>query len=95
MMSMKYLCDFYNVKLIFFSWFIDLVKLSKEIGIDKIIGDMNLIPGCVTDYVSENGILPIPGDSHFDSDSHEKIFRGYLHPHIFPHVKNLIKIKII
>jgi hypothetical protein len=92
MMSMKYLCDFYNVKLIFFSWFIDLVKLSKEIGFDKIISGMNLIPGCVTDYVSENGIPSIPGDSHFDSESHEKIFKGYLNPYILPHIKQLIKI---
>lgn len=82
MMSMKYLCDSYGVNLLFFSWFIDIYQLSKENGFDRYIENMNLIPGCVTDYVSENKINPIPGDSHFNSESHEKIFYGFINPHI-------------
>lgn len=92
MMSIQYLCDLYGVRLIFFSWFVDIDKLSIKNGFEKITSKMNLIPGNVEDYARSNDIIPIPNDGHFDSESHQKIFEGFLNPYILPHVKELTKI---
>ena len=87
MMSMQQLCDIHNVKLIFFSWFNNLDELSQNSGHVDTLQRMNVVPGCVFDFTKENNIEPIPGDGHFDSDAHKRIFEEF----IYPYIKNIIK----
>ena len=88
MMTMQYLCDLHNVKLIFFSWFNNLEELSQNSEHVETLQRMNVVPSCVFDFTQKNNILPIPEDGHFDSDAHERIFEEF----IYPYIKNIIKL---
>lgn len=87
MCATKFICDFYGIPLIFFSWFTDINELSKKVGYKNILEKMNIVPGCVIDFINENKIESIPNDGHYDGDSHLKIYREYLSPYI----KTIIK----
>lgn len=87
LMTIQYLCDSFNVKLIMFSWFDDINLISKKSNYENIISKMNIIPDFVFNFTKQNHIEPIPNDGHFDSESHKKIFEGFL----LPHLNKLIK----
>ena len=80
-MSITQLCKFYDVEPIFFSWFVDLKKIAKEIRYTNIIEKINILDGCVLDFIEENKIKPLK-NLHYDSESHEKIFEEYIYPQL-------------
>jgi hypothetical protein len=82
MMSMNQLCDFYGVKIYFFSWFVDLHEMAKESNYTGIISKLNVVRGYVNDFVTKNKISPISGDCHFDSDGHRIIYEQFIHPQL-------------
>ena len=82
LMSIQYICDFYKVKLIIFSWYVDLQSLAKEIGYDEIIKKMNLLEETVNKFIELNNIQGIPDNGHYGSESHERIFNEYIEPQI-------------
>jgi hypothetical protein len=82
MMSMNQLCDFYGVKIYFFSWFVDLHEMAKESNYTEIISKLNVVKGCVNNFVTKNKINSIPGDCHFDSDGHRIIYEQFIHPQL-------------
>lgn len=87
MCAIKFICDFYGIPLIFFSWFVDINELSKKSGYTNILEKMNIVPGCVIDFINDNKLEAIPGDGHYGSDEHRKIYQEYLNPYI----KTIIK----
>ncbi len=88
MMSIQHLCNIYNCKLLFFSWFDDLPDLARESNYTEILKTFNVIPGNVGNYAIANNILPIPKDGHFRSDEHKRIYDGFIHPHVVEMIKN-------
>jgi hypothetical protein len=80
MMSMNQLCNFYGIKIYFFSWFVDLYKLSKKSNYSDIINKLHVMNGSVNEFVVENKINSIPGDCHFDSEGHRIIYEQFIHP---------------
>lgn len=82
MMSIQHICDFYNVKLIFISWFIDLQSLAAEIGYLDILKKMNVLKGSVTNFIDKNKIEGIPNNGHYGSEAHKKIFDEYINPQL-------------
>jgi hypothetical protein len=86
LMSIQHICNFYNVKLIIFSWYIDLQSLAKEIGYGEIIEKMNLLNGTVNNFINNNSIQGIPGNGHYDSEEQKRIFEEYINPQL----KNII-----
>ena len=90
LMSIQHICNFYGVKLIIFSWYIDLQSLAKEIGYGEIIEKMNILTGTVNDFINDNNIIGIPGNGHYDSEAHKRIFEEYLSPQLIKYDINLI-----
>ena len=86
LMSIQYICNFYDVKVIFISWFVDLQSLAKEIGYSDILDKMNVLKGTVTDFIDKNKIMGIPGNGHYGSEEHKRIFEEYINPQL----KNII-----
>lgn len=82
MMSMQYICDFYGVKLIFMSWFIDLQILTNEIGYHDILNKMNVLDGSVSNFIRENNIQGITNNGHYGSEEHKRIFDEYINPQL-------------
>ena len=85
-MSIQHVCNFYDVKIIFISWFVDLQSLAKEIGYSDILDKMNVLKGTVTDFIDKNKIMGIPGNGHYGSEEHKRIFEEYINPQL----KNII-----
>lgn len=86
LLTMKALCDSYNVKVLFFSWFVELFHLAKKCGYYDVIKNFNICEGTVYEYMCNNDIKPLP-DGHFDSLGHEKLVNGYLVPFLDQHLK--------
>jgi hypothetical protein len=86
LMSIQYLANHYNKKIIFFSWFVDVKELAQSVGYEHIIEKMTILDSYVMDFVKMNKVQAIPNDSHYGSTSHEIIFNDY----IYPQLKNLI-----
>jgi hypothetical protein len=85
-MSIQHLANYYNKKIIFFSWFVDVKELAQSVGYQHIIEKMTILDGYVMDFVKRNNIPALPRDSHYGTTSHEIIFNDY----IYPQLKNLI-----
>ena len=86
MLSLQFLANHYNKKIIFFSWFVDVKELAQSVGYEDIIKDMLVLDGYVDDFIEKNNISSIPQNGHFDTGAHEIIFNDY----IYPQLKNLI-----
>jgi hypothetical protein len=82
MMSIQYLANHYNKKIIFVSWFVDVKELAQSVGYQDIIKNMTILDGYVQEFVDKNKIPSIPQNSHYDSDAHEIIFNDYIHPQL-------------
>ena len=86
LLTMKQLCDMYNVKILFFSWFADLYELAESCGYSDIIKNLDICEGVVFDYTKQNNITPLQ-DGHFGSKGHEGIFQGFLKPFLDKHLR--------
>lgn len=82
MMSIQYLANHYNKKMIFVSWFVDVKELAQSIGYEHIIKNMIILDGHVQGFIDENNIPSIPQNGHYDSDAHKIIFNDYIHPQL-------------
>jgi hypothetical protein len=78
LMSIQYICNFYGVKLIIFSWYIDLQSLANEIGYCNILDKMNILKGSVNNFINDNNIKGIPGNGHYGSEEHKQIFEEFI-----------------
>lgn len=87
LLGIQKLCDIYQKKIIFFSWFVDLHDLARESGYSDIIETMDIIPGCVEDIVNKYNIKRIPNDGHFDSISSELIYNYFLKTELEKRIK--------
>jgi hypothetical protein len=86
LMSIQHLANYYNKKIIFFSWFVDVKELAQSVGYQHIMEKMTILDGYVMDFIIKNKIPALPKDSHYGTTSHEIIFNDY----IYPQLKNLI-----
>lgn len=82
LMSMQYMADLYNIKIIFFSWFLDIHKLAEESNHTKSISKMTILPGCVEDFIKKNNLPRIEDESHLGTEAHFIIYRDFLKPHL-------------
>jgi hypothetical protein len=81
-MSITQLCSFYNVNPIFFSWFVDLKKIANNTNYSKILEKINMLDGYVFDHITKNNIKEIPGNGHYNSEAHKRIFEEYINPQL-------------
>lgn len=81
MMSLNYLVNAYNKKIIFWSWFLDAYVLAEKFGYTKILNNMCVLKGCAHDYFETNGIKTIDeNNSHYGSESHFRLYHEFLKP---------------
>ena len=83
LMTMKSLFDFYNKKYLFFSWAVDLIELSKEVGYHEIIKKINIVPSSILDFVKKNKLENYLVDStHYSTEGHNIIYNKFLKEYI-------------
>jgi hypothetical protein len=86
---MKSLFDFYNKKCLFFSWAVDILELSKEMGYYKIIKSFNIVPGSIINFVKEKNLKKHLVDStHYSTDGHYIFYNEFLKKHIYKFIKD-------
>jgi hypothetical protein len=83
LMTIQYLCDLFNKRVLFFSWYVDLKKLAEESEYGKIIKNIDIIDGNVVDFCNVNNLDEYKVDNiHYNSEGHEKIYKGYIKPEL-------------
>jgi hypothetical protein len=82
LMSMQYMADLYGKKIIFFSWFVDMHKLAEHSNHTKSISKMNILTGCVEDFIKANKIKRLEDKSHLGTEAHYQIYHEYLKPQL-------------
>jgi hypothetical protein len=85
MLTIKQLCEIYNVEVYFFSWYVDLKKMAIKSNYTNIIDKLNIMDGVVMDFISERKLQPF--DGHYDSEIHRVIYNDFIKPQL----ENLIK----
>ena len=89
LMTLQTLSEFYNKKILFFSWFVDIKELAEKSGYADIIKNMNIIDGYVEDFTKKNKVPKLSVDNyHYGSESQEIIFKEYLEKPIEDFIKN-------
>jgi hypothetical protein len=87
LLSINQLCDMYNVKCVFFSWFVNLQDLSKEVGYSEILKKLNVLDGHVNKFVVTNKIpFYTETDFHLGSESQELIYDNFIHPQLINYI---------
>jgi hypothetical protein len=89
LLTLKSLFDFYNKKCLFFSWAVDIIELSKEMGYYDIIKTFDIVPGSIMDYSKENNLEKHLVDStHYSTEGHYIFYNEFLKKHIYKFIKD-------
>lgn len=89
LMSIQNLFEHYNKKILFFSWSVDIKKLAKEVGYEKIINSMNIMDGSVESFAKQRNLKRISDlNHHYGSESHKIIYEEFLHNNIVDFINN-------
>lgn len=85
----KSLFDFYNKKCLFFSWAVDIIELSKQMGYYEIIKSFNIVPGSIMDFVKENNLEKhLVDNTHYSTEGHYIFYNEFLKKHIYKFIKD-------
>ena len=89
LLTLKLLFNFYNKKCLFFSWAVDIIELSKEMGYYEIIKNMNIVPGSIMSFTKENQLNKFMVDTtHYSTEAHNMFYNKFLKSHINNFIKN-------
>ena len=88
LMALQNLFNFYDKKVLFFSWYVNIVELSKKIGYNRIVDNMSIINGSVMEYGGKVNLKYSDGDiTHYDTESHKKLYEKFLKPEIIKFIE--------
>lgn len=83
LMAIQNLFNFYNKKILFFSWSVDIKKLAKEVGYEKIVDSMNIMDGSVESFAKQRNLKTLSDTNfHYGSESQKIIYEEFLHNNI-------------
>ena len=84
LLTLKSLFDFYNKKCLFFSWAVDIIKLSEEVGYREIIKSLNIVPDSFLGFVKQNQLEKYLVDStHFSTEAHKMFYEDILKKYVY------------
>ena len=78
--TMHYLCESFNVPVVFWSWFRPMDELFIE-QYNWLKNKIQWIPGCAIDWIHKTNICSLP-DGHWDAQAHSQIVDNWLYPQI-------------
>jgi hypothetical protein len=80
LMAIQNLFNFYNKKVLFFSWSVDIKQLAKEAGYEDIINSMHILDGSVESFAKKLNLKTISEvNFHYGSESQKTIYEDFLH----------------
>jgi hypothetical protein len=89
LMAIQNLFNFYNKKVLFFSWSVNIKELAKEVGYENIIRSMNIIDGNVETFAKNRQLKTFSKvDFHYGSESQKIIYDDFLHENIVEFINN-------
>lgn len=89
LMSIQNLFNFYNKKVLFFSWSVDIKELAKKVGYGDIINSMYVIDGSVESFAKKKKLQTVSENNfHYGSDSQKIIYNEFLHNNIVEFINN-------
>jgi hypothetical protein len=89
LMAIQNLFNFYNKKVLFFSWSVNIKELAKEAGYENIISSMNILDGNVETFAKNRQLKTFSElDFHYGSESQKIIYDDFLHENIVEFINN-------
>ncbi len=89
LMAIQNLFNYYNKKILFFSWSVDIKKLAKEVGYEKIVDSMDIMDSSVESFVKQRNLKTISNTNfHYGSESQKIIYEEFLHDNIVEFIDN-------
>jgi hypothetical protein len=89
LMAIQNLFNFYNKKVLFFSWSVNIKELAKEAGYENIISSMNILDGDVETFAKNRQLKTFSElDFHYGSESQKIIYDDFLHEKIVEFINN-------
>jgi hypothetical protein len=89
LMAIQNLFNFYNKKVLFFSWSVNIKELAKEAGYENIISSMNILDGNVETFAKNRQLKTFTEkDFHYGSESQKIIYDDFLHENIVEFINN-------
>jgi hypothetical protein len=83
LMAIQNLFNFYNKKVLFFSWSVDIKQLAKEVGYEDIINSMYILDGSVESFAKKLKLKTVSElNFHYGSESQKIIYEDFLHDSI-------------
>jgi hypothetical protein len=83
LMAIQNLFNFYNKKVLFFSWSVDIKQLAKEAGYEEIINSMYVLDGSVESFAKKLKLKTVNElNFHYGSESQKIIYEEFLHNNI-------------
>lgn len=84
LLTLNSLFNFYNKKCLFFSWAVDVIELSKEVGYYDIIKELNIVPDSILNFVKKNKLEKYLVDStHYSTEAHKIFYDDFLKKHVY------------
>ena len=88
-MAIQNLFNFYNKKVLFFSWSVDIKQLAKEAGYEEIINSMYVLDGSVESFAKKLKLKTVSElNFHYGSESQKIIYEEFLHNNIVDFINN-------
>ena len=80
LMAIQNLFNFYNKKVLFFSWSVDIKQLAKEVGYEDIINSMYILDGSVESFAKKLKLKTVSETNfHYGSETQKTIYEDFLH----------------
>lgn len=87
LLAVESLFNFYNKKVLFFSWNVDIIELAKQSDYYHILKKLNIIDGSVEEFAKQKNLKKIDS-THYGSDEHKVIYEEFLHNKIKHFIDN-------
>jgi hypothetical protein len=89
LMAIQNLFNFYNKKVFFFSWAVNIKELAKEVGYEDILNSMYIMDGNVETFAKNRELKTVSDiDFHYGSESQRIIYEDFLHNNIVDFINN-------
>jgi hypothetical protein len=83
---MQSLCNLHNIPCIFYSWFYKFDDIFTD-EYDWLRAHINYINGSAIEFFNNENIHSIPGNAHWNDDSHEYLVNNWIYPYIVENIK--------
>jgi hypothetical protein len=91
LMAIQNLFNFYNKKVLFFSWGVNIKKLADQVGYKSILDSMYVIDDYVESFAKKRNLKTVSETNfHYGPESQKIIYEDFLHDKVVEFINNTL-----